>query len=194
MKPILFDYKNSSLISDDKLHKAYQSLLPEIERITHAHNTHYTTNYASINLPFDTELLKTVIAMVKEKKELSPTTLVIVGIGGSSLGTIAVLEALRGRFYNEHCAIKSYFVDTVDSDYINDIAQLVEHDLAAGNKIILNIISKSGATTETIANAEIFLALLKKYHPDNYHHSVVVTTDENSALWHLAQKEHFACL
>jgi glucose-6-phosphate isomerase len=107
------------------------------------------------------------------------------------LGTIAVLEALQGKFYNNQQKLNVYFVDTVDTDYIHDITQLVEQELKIGNAIILNVISKSGTTTETVANFELFLELLKKYHPDNYHHSVVAITDENSALWKLAQEEKY---
>src|SRR4030095_7495304 len=108
-------------------------------------------------LPFDEELLKTIWTAVKEKKSLQPTALVVIGIGGSNLGTIAVLEALRGKLYNHHREIKVYFVDTVDTDNVSDIAQLVEDELTTGNNIVINVISKSGATTETVANFEIFL-------------------------------------
>jgi glucose-6-phosphate isomerase len=194
MDTIPFDYKESYLINNKNLEALHKKLLPEINRITQARTSQYATDYASINLPFDTELLKAVMALVEEKQEFSPTTLVVIGIGGSNLGTLAALEALRGRFYNEHHDINVYFVDTVDTDHIEDIAQLVERDLATGDNIILNIISKSGTTTETIANAEVFLEILKSHRPYNYHQFVVATTDKNSALWKLAQEEEFACL
>lgn len=191
---ISFDYKESCLVSNDELQELHKTLLPEIQRVHDARTTDYSTNYASINLPFDTELLKTITATVKEKKSLCPTTLVVIGIGGSNLGTIAVLEALRGKFYNEHYDINVYFVDTVDADHITDIAHLVERDLATGNNIVLNVISKSGTTTETIANFEIFLEILKSHRPYNYHNFIVATTDQGSALWQLAKEKKFACL
>jgi glucose-6-phosphate isomerase len=191
---IPFDYKDSCLISSDDLQNLQKVLLPEINRIQQARNTDYSTDYASVNLPFDAELLNTIFATVKEKKSLSPTSLVVIGIGGSNLGTIAVLEALRGKFYNEHHDVNVYFVDTVDSDNINDIAELVERDLATGNNIVLNVISKSGTTTETIANFEIFLEILKSHRPYNYHNFVVATTDKDSALWKLGKEEEFALL
>lgn len=194
METIPFDYKDSCLISSDDLQNLQKVLLPEINRIQQARNTDYSTDYASVNLPFDTELLSTIFATVKEKKSLSPTSLVVIGIGGSNLGTIAVLEALRGKFYNEHHEVNVYFVDTVDSDNISDIAELVERDLATGNNIVLNVISKSGTTTETIANFEIFLEILKSHRPYNYHNFVVATTDKDSALWKLGKEEEFALL
>lgn len=181
-------------MGDSELDKVQNKLLQEIDRIAAARTTGYTSEYASINLPFDEELLKITYAAVKEKKHLQPTTLVVIGIGGSNLGTIAVLEALRGKFYNEHQDIKIYFVDTVDSDNVNDITELVEHELESGENIILNVISKSGTTTETIACFEVFLEILKNHRPYNYHQFIVATTDQDSALWQLANTEEFTLL
>lgn len=194
MSSINLDYQKTCHIGQAELNTVFTQLLPEINRITAARETSYTTDYGSINLPFDEELLKTVTATAKSKKTLQPTTLVVIGIGGSNLGTIAVLEALRGKFYNEEQDIKVYFADTVDTDHLQDIAQLVERELATGNNIILNVISKSGTTTETIANFEIFLEILRNHRPYNYHQFVVATTDENSALWDLGKKEEFTLL
>lgn len=189
-----FDYAQSCLVNKESLDQQQEKLQPEIERINQARAYNYETDYASINLPFDEKLIKTICATVKTTKKHQPTTLVVIGIGGSNLGTIAVLEALRGRFYNEHHDIKTYFVDTVDSDNIDDIAQLVERELETGNNIIINVISKSGTTTETIANFEIFLEILKSHRPYNYHDFVVATTDQDSALWQLAEQQEFVRL
>jgi glucose-6-phosphate isomerase len=101
---------------------------------------------------------------------------------------------LHGKFYNHHHEVKVYFVDTVDTDNVSDIAELVEYELATGNNILINVISKSGTTTETITNFEIFLEILKNHRPYNYHQFIVATTDQYSALWHLAQKEEFTLL
>ena len=194
MKSMHFDYAQSCLVSKDTLESQQEKLQDEIERISQARAYNYETDYASINLPYDEELIRTIAATVKATKKHQPTTLVVIGIGGSNLGTIAVLEALRGKFYNEHHDIKTYFVDTVDSDNIDDIAQLVERELETGNNIIINVISKSGTTTETIANFEIFLEILKSHRPYNYHDFVVATTDKDSALWQLAEQQEFVRL
>jgi glucose-6-phosphate isomerase len=191
MKNIHFDYAQSCLVNKETLDQQQDKLQPEIERISQARTGDYKTDYASINLPFDENLITKIQATVKATKKHQPTTLVVIGIGGSNLGTIAVLEALRGKFYNEHHDIKTYFVDTVDSDNIDDIAQLVERELETGNNIIINVISKSGTTTETIANFEIFLEILKSHRPYNYHDFIVATTDQDSALWKLAEQQEF---
>ncbi len=194
MKNISFDYENSCLISTEILQKTYTTLLPEINRISKTQSAHYSTEYASINLPFDTQLIETITTITQEKKTFSPTLLIVIGIGGSNLGTIAVLQAIRGKFYNNHHAIKTYFIDTVDTDTIADVIKIVEHNLMTNNNIIINVISKSGSTIETIANFTIFLEILKKYRSYDYHNFVIVTTDQNSALWQLAQEKKFTTL
>ena len=129
------------------------------------------------------------------RKKLEPTALILVGIGGSNLGTIAIHEALHGRFYNEkNPPIKLYCADTVDSDALSDQLALVEFELKKGNNIIINVVTKSGKTTETIANFELFLSLLKKYKPDDFYQCVVVTTDQDSPFAYYARKEFFSVL
>lgn len=191
MKAVHFDYAQSCLVNKETLDQQQTKLQPEIERISQARTQNYDNDYASINLPFDEDLISTIRATVKETKKHQPTTLVVIGIGGSNLGTIAALEALRGKFYNEHHEVAVYFVDTVDTDNVDDIAQLVERELETGNNILINVISKSGTTTETIANFEIFLEILKSHRPYNYHNFIVATTDQGSALWNLAEQQEF---
>src|SRR5262245_12328548 len=116
MKSIHFDYAQSCLVNKETLDQQQTKLQDEIERISQARTQKYDNDYASVNLPFDEKLVATIQATVKETKRHQPTTLVVIGIGGSNLGTIAVLEALRGKFYNEHHEVKVYFVDTVDTD------------------------------------------------------------------------------
>jgi glucose-6-phosphate isomerase len=69
-----------------------------------------------------------------------------------------------------------------------------EKELSSGNNILLNMISKSGTTTETIANFQLFFEVLQKHRPYNYNNFIVITTDENSALWNFAQEEEISTL
>lgn len=195
MKLFSFLYEKTSLISHDTIKQSGDSLVKEIERIKSARSAQYNTPYAFTNLPEDMALRQTVRQLAEQKKMFRPTALVVIGIGGSNLGTMAIHEALYGKFYNNYDPdIKVYFADTVDTDYIWDIVLLIEQELEKGNKVIINVISKSGGTTETVANFELFLELLQRYDPVNYRDYVVVTTDEKSSLWQLAQKEQFTCL
>ena len=133
--------------------------------------------------------------MIDEKKQLLPTCLFVIGIGGSNLGVLAIHEALHGVLYNDlNPELKMYCADTVDAEYLKSLLAIARLELEKGNRILLNIITKSGTTTETIVNFELFLSLLQHYHPDDYHDFIVVTTDEDSALWNYAQKNQYALL
>jgi len=154
----------------------------------------YNDSRASINLPDDKDMLARVKQVVEDKSQLKPEYLVVVGTGGSNLGTIAVQEAVLGKLYNQlDPAIKVLYADTTDSDYINNIIQLIEPALKRDGSVLVNGISKSGTTTETIANFEIILNLLRRYMKD-YERYVVVTSDKGSKLWNLALKKGFDVL
>lgn len=194
MEPIQFHYKDSCRITLQELENSNKTLIPEIKNVQHALTTMYESDYASINLPTDIHLLNHVKAVINEKKGLKPTVLIVIGIGGSNLGTLAIHEAINGKLYNEkNQGIKVYWADTVDTANISTIQEFIEHRLQQNENIILNIISKSGTTTETIANAQIFLETVKKHRPDDYFQYVVVATDKDSKLWNLAQEEKFEC-
>jgi glucose-6-phosphate isomerase len=172
-----------------------KKLAPEIDRVKNALSQGYENQYASLSLLTDKGYLEKIEQIIALKKNLNPTMLIIVGIGGSNLGTMAIHQALYGPFYNEtHPELKVYYADSTDAEYIQHILNAAESQLKQGNAILVNVISKSGTTTETIANFELFLALLIKHAPKNYKEFVVATTDKDSKLWALAEKEGFALL
>src|SRR5579862_721570 len=194
MKSITTHYEYS-LVPKHQLQQYGATLGPEIGRIRHLLHQEYTNPASFINLPFDESLRAQIHTLAAHCKALNPTALIVIGIGGSNMGTRAVHEAVLGTYYNQHNpALAVYWADTVDSDALWDLILLIEQRFELGHDIILNVVSKSGTTLETIANFNLFIALLKKYKGHTYHNYVVVTTDRDSALWHEAQKQQFACL
>ena len=193
MKNITFNY-NNSLVSPEKITQTLKHLSSEIDTISYARTQQYNSPYASINLPFDHDTIREVNALAQKKLTLQPKAIIVIGIGGSSLGTIAVLEALQGKFYNDHQEIQFYCIETVDSDTTTHVFNLAENILKNGNTILVNVVSKSGSTTETIANFKVFLSLLKKYYPHNYHEYIVTTTDKDSILYKESIKLNFSVL
>lgn len=183
-------------VSQEKLNAIFQLLKPEIIRLAEARTAkNYAAPSCAINLPFDHHYQHTIQQAIEEKKALNPELLIVVGIGGSNLGTRALQEALLGTFYNQkNPSTKIYYADTVDSRFIKDILFLVKQALAAKKTILLNVVTKSGTTTETIALFEIFLEILLHYHPHDYANYIVVTTDRDSVLWHNAQEKKFTLL
>lgn len=179
----------------EQLHQIMRDTHSEIECIMAARAQGYDTPYASINLPADIAMRDRVKAVIRHQQERNPGALVIIGIGGSCLGAMAVHEMLYGRRYNEkHNAMRVYYIDTIDTDFLHEALSAVEELLKAGRNVIINAISKSGTTTETVVNFELFYDLIKRYHPADYQKSMVITTDEGSKLWDFAQQEGIVAL
>lgn len=117
-----------------------------------------------------------------------------IGIGGSYLGARACIEALSHNFYNElpiekRKAPQIFFVgNNLSSNYIADIFDLLDN-----KDISLNVISKSGTTTEPALVFRIFKDYMeKKYGVEDARKRIYVTTDKSKgALKSLADEEGY---
>lgn len=192
---IIFTYEKSSLCDTHEVLAATTSLEPIMQEIKNAQSTAYTTPYAPLNLPFDTAMHCIVQKCAEQKLALHPHALLVIGIGGSNLGALAVHQALHGPLYNmANPSIACYWADTVAPDDTYALIQHMRQLLSAGKKIIITIISKSGSTLETSVNTAIFIQLLKEFHPHDYQQYIVVITDKESSLWQHAQQESYTTL
>ena len=147
----------------------------------------YEDPRSSINLPYDEELHTTSVELSKEF--LDAAAVVVIGIGGSNLGTIAVHEAINGLYANELRTPKAYFADTIDSNDLQALTKQLDKHYANNERVVLVGISKSGGTTETIANLQL-LVEHKKRHVDNWTNDVVIITGKDSKLDGYAKKHH----
>lgn len=120
--------------------------------------------------------------------------LIVIGIGGSYLGARAAIEALSHSFYNELPKEKRktpeiYFAgNNISSTYMNHLLDLVD-----GKDFSVNVISKSGTTTEPAIAFRIFRAELeKKYGKEAARKRIYATTDrEKGALKKLSNEEGY---
>lgn len=176
-----FTYKNSSLIDQAALDMCAKPLNACAQKMQDALTKKYDTEYASLNVLDDQELFDQVQKIAQAKKSLQPAVMVLIGIGGSSLGTIAVQQACQPPFAQDH-AMPYWVADTIDPDYIGRLLAYSQEFLKSESPILLVAISKSGTTTETIANFELFLSLVKQYYPDTYQDYVVIVGDQDSPL------------
>lgn len=120
--------------------------------------------------------------------------LVVIGIGGSYLGARAVIEALTNSFYNmqdkeDRKFPQIFYVgNNLSSTYINDLLELIQD-----KDISINVISKSGTTTEPAIGFRIFRNLLEsKYGIKEAQKRIYVTTDKaKGALKELADEEGY---
>ena len=135
---------------------------------------------------YDKEEVERIIkdaAYVRENFE----TLVVCGIGGSYLGARAAIEALRGLFSNDKLEI-IYLGQTFSPTYI---AQVM--DYLKNKKFAINVISKSGTTTETsIAFRLLRELLIEKVGVEASRKAIFATTDkEKGALKKLCNAEGY---
>lgn len=154
----------------------------------------YSEYDSSINLPDDAELLEQVQAVVEQKVTGALRYNVVVGIGGSNLGTKAVYDALYGaRDVLEPTRFpKMLFAETTDPEWLSAVGHLLE-TLGSPEEVLVTVISKSGGTTETLANFEIIMKILgTKF--GNVDERVVVITDEGSKLWEAAGSKNITRL
>jgi glucose-6-phosphate isomerase len=118
----------------------------------------------------------------------------VVGIGGANLGTDAIYHALKGNYIahmNEFP--KLLCMDTVAPKHVEQIMDIIMHSVHHHDEIVVNFVSKSGTTTETLLNATlIYHALKRKFAEIDQH--IVVTTDAGSALHKLAEAQHWTML
>jgi glucose-6-phosphate isomerase len=185
---------DDGLFSEEDLQIGLKKLSQENVTIRNELKKKYESKFASLYLPQDTELLNPLLEEIQRVQKENIKALVLVGIGGSNLGTLAIVQALFGLLSNEINALKVYFADTVDTDYIQQIKQCVEQELKQDNQVHVVVVTKSGATTETVANFEVFLDVLMCYRPKNYYEYITVITDENSPLAEIAQQRKFSTL
>lgn len=193
MKNISFNF-NHALVEPENIDKYTPIITEEIQNLHAALSKKYDDSHASINLITDGEMQQQIKSLVQQKKTLTPEYIIVIGIGGSNLGTLAVQEAILGKHYNQkNPPTKILYADTVDPDTLTDIQTVIEPVLKDNNNILLILVSKSGGTTETIVNFEILLTTLKKYKHD-YQNYIVAITDKHSRLWDLAQSKGYEIL
>jgi glucose-6-phosphate isomerase len=142
-----------------------------------------------VYLPYDIKIkedIKKTAAAVRDKFE----NFVVLGIGGSALGTIALHRALTHPYYNllpenKRKAPRLFVLDNPDPSSAAGIFDIIDI-----KKTCINVISKSGETAETAAFMKIFWKkLLMQMKEDKLKEHVIITTDRiNGALRPIAAK------
>lgn len=135
-----------------------------------------------MNLGYNEETLwyvKEYAAMVKGRFD----NILVLGIGGSALGGIAVTEALLKPYWNllseeqRNGMPRIFFLDNIDPDTMNGLFNAL--DL---NKTLVNVITKSGDTAETMSQFMIVKDRLEKELGDKYRYNIVATTDSKTGI------------
>ena len=119
--------------------------------------------------------------------------ILVLGIGGSALGGLAVTEALLKPYWNlltpeqRNDLPRIFFLDNIDPDTMTGLLDML--DLS---KTLVNVITKSGSTAETMSQFMIVKDRLEKELGDNYRYNVVATTDKKTGiLRQIAEQEGY---
>ena len=193
MAGISLNLKNSGI--------TLKSIMEYKEQVENIHkNLHERANDKNdfvgwLDLPnnYDRVEFKNIKKAAKKIKRESDVLLVI-GIGGSYLGARAVIEALTSSFNNLLPARQRkypqilYVGNNLSSNYMNELIEYV-----ANKDFSINVISKSGTTTEPAIAFRIFREILEnKYGIDEARSRIYATTDlKRGALKTLADKEGY---
>ena len=127
----------------------------------------------------------------------STTDLVILGIGGSALGNIALQTALNPAGYNllsdrRRPGPRLFVLDNIDPALVGDVLALLGRRLKT---TLFNVISKSGDTPETVAQFMVVREMLRKKLGAGFAGRIVATTGaEKGTLREVAQADGYATL
>ena len=145
-----------------------------------------------MNLGYNEETLwyvKEYASMIKDRFE----NILVLGIGGSALGGLAVTEALLKPYWNllsdeqREGLPRIFFLDNIDPDSISGLLDIL--DL---KKTLVNVITKSGSTAETMSQFMIVKDRLEKELGDTYRYNFVATTDKKTGvLRQIAEQEGY---
>ena len=123
--------------------------------------------------------VKEYAALVENRFE----NILVLGIGGSALGGLAVTEALLKPYWNflteeqRNNLPRIFFLDNIDPDSMSALLDML--DL---KKTLVNVITKSGDTAETMAQYMILKDRLEKELGDDYRKNIVATTDKKTGI------------
>lgn len=180
---------------DEKAIMKYKDKVEKIHEDLHKRASDEKDFVGWLNLPteYDKEEFKRIKESAKKIQEESEI-LVVIGIGGSYLGARAVIESLTSTFYNMLPEEKRKYPqilfagNNLSPNYLNELIEVL------GTKdFSVNVISKSGTTTEPAIAFRIFREMLEnRYGIDEARSRIYVTTDKSrGALKTLSEKEGY---
>ncbi|HHV29273.1 glucose-6-phosphate isomerase [Acetivibrio mesophilus] len=195
MERIKFDYSKAAAFVNENEIAYLESFVKSAHEMLHNKTGAGNDFVGWVDLPvnYDKEEFSRIKAAA-EKIKSDSQALIVIGIGGSYLGAKAAIDMLSHSFHNllpesKRTAPEIYFVgNNISSTYIADLMEVIE-----GKDISVNVISKSGTTTEPAIAFRIFKEYMEnKYGKDGARSRIYATTDkERGALKKLATEEGY---
>ena len=195
MSKVTFDYSKAAPFIKDHEVDSMKKLAEDAKELLVSKTGAGNDFLGWINLPVDYD--KDEFARIKKaaaKIQSDSEVLLVIGIGGSYLGARAAVEFLRHSFYNVvskeiRKTPEIYFVgNSISSTYIKHLM-----DVIGDRDFSINMISKSGTTTEPAIAFRVFKEMMeKKYGKEEAAKRIYATTDRvKGSLKHLATEEGY---
>ncbi|MFS0647147.1 glucose-6-phosphate isomerase [Siminovitchia sp. 179-K 8D1 HS] len=195
MSKIQFDYsKTLSFIGEDDI-SSFKESVDFVHHQLHRHSDSEHDFLGWVDLPQNYDQLEFErIQMASERIKSDSDILLVIGVGGSYLGARAAIEMLNHSFRDilpieKQSAPQVIFVGhTISSTYLSDVIDVLED-----KDFSINVISKSGTTTEPAIAFRIFRKLLEeRYGREEARNRIYATTDrQKGALKTLADTEGY---
>lgn len=149
--------------------------------------------WRDLPVQYDKPELVRILAIAEKIKE-EADVLIVVGIGGSYLGARAVIEALSHSFSSliskeqRKAPLVLFAGQNISPDYLKDLFEVLE-----GKSVFVNVISKSGTTTEPAIAFRLFKTYMEeRYGVEEARKRIIATTDKaRGALKQLATEEGY---
>ena len=132
-------------------------------------------------IPDDEKILEKIEKFVRETNARY-SDIVVLGIGGSALGTICLRDASQNPF--KKTAPRLHVIDNIDPDFIADLEEIIDY-----KKTLFIVITKSGETPETLSQYFYFRKKIEDASLDPKEHFVFVTDLKKGLLRKIADKE-----
>lgn len=177
--------------------KELKAIAPRIKDLTKQFNDERKAGKKKYrDLPYDEDMIDAVHREVEHFRDRCEV-LIVLGIGGSALGNIALQSALNPYTYNlmsdrTRNGPQVFVLDNVDPDQIKSVVDIVTPKI---KKTILNVVSKSGETAETASQFILFRDLLQAKLGKKYKDNILATTDASGGtLREICNAEGFRTL
>lgn len=181
-----FQYVETSQVFENEISKQGKRLASYIDLLNKVASTKdYLFDESSINLPLDDAYVNHILKLKGKLTSKELKYILVIGIGGADLGTKAIYDALWGSFdlVEPDRFPKMIFLDVTDPKFLSKLKEFLNKNINKPKEIIINTVSKSGKTIETIANLEIILKDVR-FSKER----MVITTGYKTELWDTANK------
>ncbi len=189
-------HRDTARIDESRLKQIGSGLIPYLRHLGElAQESEYTAHESSIFLPFDGDVLSSVDTLARSLGGKGLRSIVVVGIGGSSMGTRAIYDARLGYFdaIERERSPKMFFLEDANPVFLDRVLSMLL-GAKSPEEFLVNVISESGKTLETAANVGALLSQLEKRFGGAARERLVVTTKGGSSLEGEAMKRGISVL